>query len=96
MPWALTLAGSSQTSSTECTAQKRTIRSGCTLAGAMQLSESQDRGRLGSNKNVLEPEPWGRCRRIQTGNQWFPLRHSLKTHEAWSANVDTEAEGLRS
>ena len=69
MPWALTLARSSQTSSTECIAQKRTIASGCTPVGVMQLSESQDRGRLRNNKNVLEPEPWGHCGRIRTGNQ---------------------------
>ena len=76
---ALTLARSSQTSRTECTAQKRTIRSGCTPVGVMQLSESQDRGRLRSNKNVLEPEPWGPRGRIWAGNQRLPLRHSLKT-----------------
>lgn len=42
------------------------------LAGVMQLSDSQDRGRLRSNKNVLEPELRGRCGRIWTGNQRLP------------------------
>lgn len=41
-------------------------------AGVMQLSDSQDRGRLRSNKNVLEPELRGRCGRIRTGNQRLP------------------------